>query len=897
MVGALALAIFPQFAAAQPPCTAPPQVVATVPGDGATRVPANITLEVIFDRPTGKHAIYSIADLDPSAGGGLISTLPDRWSPLGDTLYITPASPLPFGHLFGWKLNLVQAADTSECNDFFYPQIYYFTTASQAMVERVQAGNVSVALTPDVPMPVGIPVRELAGTDVRFTSARVQFLPSPDVTNTGPTPLDSSVSPIYEYTIPISVLLARFGAANLTVPVTLPDAIARTVPQGILGLRLTFYGIDETGSAVALDAVFRIDPATIQVHQAAIVPAMASDLLVRSATLEWPLHGAAIAAGDTVLPRAVVTGNGTGAFRAGFYLDGDLISMEEGFMEAGRPVEVTMRGPLPLRRLGEHRIQFQVESPQAVAANPISILCTPPVHGLEPPAPGKTVSPPPEPSGAIGRVERLQGALSWIAEGTSHFRTEPASAVGWASWLGGYQLSATRKLSAELSMRLRFDDVGNGRGAPQRMLVRYDAPSLAAQWGDAAPERATETPLLLSPVPRRSAQGAWRRSPLGDLDAYVALESHPVSSGGPIREAQSDLYAARLTRAFAGGRLRATAYGGYTHEDPTPGGVETQVRRRVIYGGLARLGFARRWQLLADAATVHHRAAEGVEEGRSRTGWRGELTGTAAGFDALAQAFSYQPSMETALNPYALSDRRGGFAQLQRSIWNWRFFGSFRSEEPTERRGLEPVVRVQRATIGGRLALNQDSWVSPSLVRVAHRGANTELTENRIATEFSTSEAMGGRTTARFDVGFFEDPKGMNAKRRVLAGSLVSTRKHPGRIVSTLTLGIEKNRMSDLNLTNTTIQGSFEARWEAVAGRFLVLPFLSGVSRNFDLFGVREDRYAARLQLAWLKVPGLGENALAVEGRLDRVRHLTPAAPSDLDASAKVTLGQRFDFP
>src|SRR5690242_19397062 len=75
--------------------------------------------------------------------------------------------------------------------------------APRAQVERVQAGNVNIGLTPDVTLPVGIPVRELAGSAVSFTSARVQFLPSELVTNTAPTDLDLSVMPLYQYTVPL----------------------------------------------------------------------------------------------------------------------------------------------------------------------------------------------------------------------------------------------------------------------------------------------------------------------------------------------------------------------------------------------------------------------------------------------------------------------------------------------------------------------------------------------------------------------------------------------------------------------------------------------------------------------------------------------------------------------
>ena len=449
-------------------------------------------------------------------------------------------------------------------------------------------------------------------------------------------------------------------------------------------------------------------------------------------------------------------------------------------------------------------------------------------------------------------------------------------------------------------MRLRFDEVGNGRGTPQHIKLRYAAQNALLEWSDDAPAGAGETPLLMSPVPRRSAQAAWRGFPLGDLDGYMALASHPISAGGPVREPESDLYAARLRRSLLRDRFQATLYGGYTHEKHGPHPVfgavvdSAAVHRSAVYGGTARFDLPGTWTLLADGATVRHRTTPGVEEGRSRTAWRGELAGAAAGFEALAQAFSYQPALATALNPYALSDRRGGFAQLRRSIWKWNFFGSFRSEEPALRNGLEPVVRVQTGTVGGRLEMNQDSWVTPSLVRVTHRGANTDFTEHRLATEYAVSEPYGGRTTARFDVTFLKDAMRAATKRRILSGSLVTTRRHPGRVVSSLALGLEQNRLGELNLTDTTIQGSFEARWEAVSGRLLITPFLAGSSRTYDLQGTREDRYSARLQVALLRVAGLGENAVSVEGRLDRVQHLRPSLPKDLDGSVQIAVGQRF---
>jgi hypothetical protein len=303
------------------------------------------------------------------------------------------------------------------------------------------------------------------------------------------------------------------------------------------------------------------------------------------------------------------------------------------------------------------------------------------------------------------------------------------------------------------------------------------------------------------------------------------------------------------------------------------------VQRKLIYGGMATVDLPGAWTLLGDVATVHHRAPEGPPlvgtESSSRTGWRSEVRGTAKGFAALAQAFSYQPALATALNPYALEDRRGGFAQLERSFLKYHFTGSFRSEQPSHVEGQEPVVRVQ------------------TYIRVRHKGTNTDFTEERIGGDYTASEVLGGRTTARFDATFLNDPIRAETKRRVVSGSVVSTRRHPGRVVSTITFGFEQSS-SALNLTDTTVQGSFEARWEAVAGRFLVTPFVSGATRHYELLGTKEDRYSAHLQLAFLRVPGFGENAVSLEGRVDRVQHLAPARAKDLDGSVQLTIGQRF---
>ena len=891
--------IFAAFLLLANPCSAQqaPRVLGTYPENNATHVLPDVRIKFIFDRPTGKTAFYSIAP--DTSTGGLTGTGPDTWSPRGDTLTITPFQPLAFGHSYSFKLNTLQ--DTTGAvynNPSYYDEVYTFRVISRAVVERVQAqGNVNLSLTPDVPLPATIPVRETAGTAVTFTSARVQLLPSPFITNDGSVPLDLSVTPLYEYTLPFGGFLPRLGATGLTVPVLIPASVARTIPQGMLGVRLTFTGADEVSTPVVVDACFRVEPTSVLCHQATVLPAMATNVLVRSAVLEWPVHGAVIAAGDTIVPRAVVVGNGTGPFRAGFYMDGDLISIEEGYMEAGRPVTVAMRGPLPTRRLGEHRLQFQVEAPQPFSANPVSFVCAPPPNGVSPlKAPFMK---PPTSTPEIVPYRPLRSSLTWLAEGRSSFRGEQGSAVGWGSWDGVYDVTSTRQLQASVSMRLRFDETRNGSGKPQHLKLRYTDPRGSLEWSDAPPVGATESPLLMSPVPRRSAQAALHRTPLGELEGYLALASHPISAAGPIRGSGSDLYAARLARSWLGEKVRTTLYAGYTHEKrgpatyPLSAGDSGVVHRSVTYGATGRFDLPGAWTLLADGATVRHRTTAGVEEGRSRTAWRGELQGVEAGIKAQAQVFSYQPSLETALNPYALSDRRGGYARLDRALWKWNLFGSFRSEEPASREGLVPVVRVQTGTIGARLMMNPDSWVTPSFVRVTHRGANTELTEDRIATEYTAAEPLGGRTTARFDLTFLKDPMRTGTNRRIVSGSLVSTRRHPGRVLSTVTLGVEQNRSRELDLTDMTFQGSFEARWEAIPGRVLVTPFVSGASRTYDLQGYRDERYSGRLQLAFLRVPGLGENAVALEGRVDRLRQ-TATTTVRLDESVQLTIGQRF---
>src|SRR5262249_39673511 len=160
-----------------------------------------------------------------------------------------------------------------------------------------------------------------------------------------------------------------------------------------------------------------------------------------------------------------------------------------------------------------------------------------------------------------------------------------------------------------------------GSGQPQHVRVRYSERPYSdtrrsLEYSDAPPEGASETPLLWSAVPRRSGQAYWKGSPLGDVQGYVALSSRPISVGGDARRV-SDPYAGRLRRSVINERLRATLYGGYTHEELSSldsvalqlsGTLLYPIRRSVTYGGMASLQIDSAWSFLGDVATVHHRA-------------------------------------------------------------------------------------------------------------------------------------------------------------------------------------------------------------------------------------------------------------------------------------------------
>ncbi len=867
-----------------------PQVLDSYPRDGATRVPPNATIYYVFDQPTQKRGSFEVVDLD-SLGQPHLNLDPPTWSALGDTAYLHPSQPMTVGHKHGMLVDTIFATDSTASNNV--GGIRYFRIFARARVERYPsgAGLSSVTLVPEVPVPVGVTARELNDDTAFFTSARIEFWAVTGATLGGgssPTPLSTTV-------IPVAQRVPRLGTARLSAPVTLPRDLARNASTGRLGLRVMFDGTDETGSPVtfeALSSTVASPPDTfLTMTSALVMPGIASNVVVQSAFMERPLPGAVYAAGDTVRARAVVTGIGTGPFRAVFYLDGSAVAMEEGYMESGRPVTVEPRGPIVSRRLGEHRLHFVVESPQNIAAQPLTFLCVPPPNGVYLPPMGaaakdSVTSPPTAPS-------RLALESTYLLVGKSGFRDEEAASIAWSAWKGRYSVSKTGSLEANVLWRLRLDDRQNGSGVPEQVRVGYKMEGASVEWGDITPNVAANAPLFASPVPRRSAQAAWAGSPLGDLQGYMALQSRPRSSAGSIAELRSDLYAGRLSHSFANERLLASLYGGYTHDESARGPAVVATRASATYGGTGRVTLPGDWSLLGDVATVRHRAIEGVDPGRSRTAVRGELKGGFAGFSARAEGFRYQPDLATPLNPYAISDRKGGAAELARDLTNWRFFGSFRREEPAEKLGSSPNIRVDRYTFGGSLKLNQVSFVTPTLIRIQNRGPNTKFTESRASGELVIGERYGGETRARMDIAVLDDNLGVNARRVVTSGSIVSTRKETEGVTSTISAGLEREELKDLSLTNQTIQAAVEVRWEAVRSRFLITPLLTYLDRRYDITTNREKRMSGRLQLTLVRVPGLGESALSLEGRVDKVDLTGLVDDKSTEGSVQISFGQR----
>ena len=908
----------PPPAAAKPAARSPgvvtsfPQQVATYPPDGATRVSSNATLYIVFDQPTLKSGSFSVADLDSGTIGTLLNLETPTWSALGDTVFLKPTQPMTLGHRHGMKVNTIFATDGTASNDL--PTVFFlvFPRSNVVRINPPADDFSSVTLVPGRAVPVGLDVKETADNTATFTSARIEFWSQPTETfSSGSTPV-----PIRTTTVAVSQQVPRRGTAHLSAPVTLPLDLARDAASGVLGLRLFFDGTDETGQPYSFEALSArsvvAGDTLLTMAPALVTPQIASEIVVLSAYLEQPLPGAVFAVNDTVRVKGVVTGMGTGVFRAVFYLDGDIAAIEEGYMESGRPVSIEPRGPIPSRRLGEHRFQLVVEAPQNVASRPITFLCVPPVNGITPPpedvsektieemrvAPSDETPPDTTVVATPTKVEKPSLTIggTYLVTGKSEFRDEESAAIAWSAWKAKYPLAKETAFEAGVLWRLRIDDAQNGSASPEQMQLKLTRGESRAEWGDLAPKLAEGAPLFASAVPRRAGQAIWKGSPIGDVEGFLAMDSRPRSAGGPGDQVRSDLYAARVNRPFWNDKIQASLYGGYAHDDPTAGGADSVTRADAVYGGQAKLRFAGDWNLLGDVATVRHKTIEGVEPGRSRTGMRAEITGEVAGFAAKAEAFRYQPDLTTSLNPYAISDRRGGGAEIARNFANWRFFGGYRSEKPDEKFGDAPVIRVDRFTVGGRLELNSKSWVTPTFIRIRHVGPNTAYKETRAATELVAGERYDGQTKGRIDLALLEDEKGENARRLVTSGSLVSTRKLEGRVTTTLSGGVEIIEHQDLDMTDQTVQAAMEFQWETVPGKFLMTPYVTYVDREYDTLEQRDDKLSVRLQLLLVRVPHFGENALAIEGRYDKIDHQDPIESESTETGVQITFGQRFNL-
>ncbi|HEY6572683.1 MAG TPA: hypothetical protein VI198_05125, partial [Candidatus Eisenbacteria bacterium] len=355
---------------------APITQVATNPVNNADRVAPEAELYFVFDQPTAKSGAFSVADLDSGQFGTLLSLQTPRWSALGDTVFLKPVQPMTFGHLHGMKVNVIEAPDPQNSSTDL--PLVYFTVSPRANVERVGPAGLyeSITLVPDYPSPVTIGVRETAGTSATFTRVRYRFYPGDEVDLNGP----FAIVPSAYTDLPFYAQISRFGSASLTVPITLSRSLA-AASGGSLGLELVFEGYDETGLPYTFAASSRVrtntfpGDNTLILTRALVTPAIGASISIGSVFLESPLPGTVLAPGDTLRPRAVVTGIGTGPYRGAFYMDGEFVALAEGFLESGRPDTVSLVGPLPTRRLGEHRLQFVVESPQSVGSAPVTFLC------------------------------------------------------------------------------------------------------------------------------------------------------------------------------------------------------------------------------------------------------------------------------------------------------------------------------------------------------------------------------------------------------------------------------------------------------------------------------------------------------------------------------------------
>jgi hypothetical protein len=100
----------------------------------------------------------------------------------------------------------------------------------------------------------------------------------------------------------------------------------------------------------------------------------------------------------------------------------------------------------------------------------------------------------------------------------------------------------------------------------------------------------------------------------------------------------------------------------------------------------------------------------------------------------------------------------------------------------------------------------------------------------------------------------------------------------------------------DTNLTDQTLQAALEIRWEAVPGKFLVTPFVTYFDRDYDTLDQGQQQITGRLQLSLLRVPHLGENALSIEGRVDRIETSGTVETESTEGSFQITFGQQFSL-
>ena len=208
---------------------------------------------------------------------------------------------------------------------------------------------------------------------------------------------------------------------------------------------------------------------------------------------------------------------------------------------------------------------------------------------------------------------------------------------------------------------------------------------------------------------------------------------------------------------------------------------------------------------------------------------------------------------------------------------------------------MAPVISVDRWALGGQLKLNQVSVVIPSFIRIQQRGDNTEYNMSRVSGELVVGEALGGQTRARVDLTKINDAKGVNTGRFVGSASIVTTRKNTETITSTLSAALEHDESKDLDLTDQTIQAALEIRWEAIRGKLLITPLGTYYDRDMGTINLEQRQISGRLQISFLRVPKLGENALSIEGRIDNYQETGFNETSSTEGGVEISFGQRFN--